>query len=316
MNLVVGETRPLQVVDANGAAVHGLTWVVTDPTVASLSADDPPVLTALAPGHVTITAGDGSADVTVYAAALAPGTVIWSNPGDGSGVQNIVPAVPSSTGVADVFAFQASGNVQAIASDGTVAWTANLGSPYATAIPDFQGGLVINDGHSITKLDAGDNLLVGPAHNHGGDDNVVGDTCAVHRDTHFRVMRVGTIAPRFRLATKELHYEQMEVEYWAIRHQPGFGHWDVGAGGARIPSRPWVAPRIFLSWQHLLQSHGSVGELMPKRSFLCLHQGGWRLRDAPSSVATELVRALLLLLCSLRVLSCCFPVLVVGRVEN
>jgi hypothetical protein len=31
----------------------------------SLSTNDPPILTALAAGHVTITAGTGSADVTV-----------------------------------------------------------------------------------------------------------------------------------------------------------------------------------------------------------------------------------------------------------
>jgi hypothetical protein len=83
--------------------------------------------------------------------------VIWSNPGDGSGVWSIVPAVPSATGVADVFAFQADGTVQAIRSDGTTAWTANA-SP-GESMPDFQGGLVVssvdpNTGLStITKLD-------------------------------------------------------------------------------------------------------------------------------------------------------------------
>ena len=152
MNLLVGSTRSLQALDVNGIPIHGLTWAVTDSTVTSLSTDDPPILTALAPGHVTITAGDGSADITVYSeAGLTPGTVIWSNPGDGSGVTKIVPAVPSATGVADVFSFQASGNVQAIASDGTVAWTANIGQ--ASAMPDFQGGLVVMDDYSIKKLD-------------------------------------------------------------------------------------------------------------------------------------------------------------------
>ena len=78
--------------------------------------------------------------------------MIWSNPGDGSGVQSIVPAVPSTSGVADVFAFQADGTVQAITSDGTTAWTATVGW---RAMPDFQGGLVTvgQDGSSIYKLD-------------------------------------------------------------------------------------------------------------------------------------------------------------------
>jgi hypothetical protein len=112
----------------------------------SLSTDDPPVLTALAPGHATITAGGGSADVTVSVGPLPIGTVIWSNLGDGSGVDWIVPAVPSPTGVADVFAFQHDGTIQAITSDGTVAWTTDVGQGEHlrtdSALADFQGGLL------------------------------------------------------------------------------------------------------------------------------------------------------------------------------
>ncbi len=135
----------------------------------SLSTSDPPILTAVAAGHVTITAGTASADVTVWAGALPLGTVIWSNPGDGSGVQSIVPAVPSTSGVADVFAFQNDGTVQAITSDGITAWTADVsgatggqppGSWPGAVLPDFQGGLVVlnydfnvNSISSIVKLD-------------------------------------------------------------------------------------------------------------------------------------------------------------------
>jgi hypothetical protein len=118
-------------------------------------------------GHVTITAGTASADVTVSAGALALGTVIWSNPGDGSGVSSIVPAVPSATGVADVFALQNDGAVQAIASDGTTAWTTDMSAytiPGGTGpaiwqvLADFQGGLIVYQACetpycSIVKLD-------------------------------------------------------------------------------------------------------------------------------------------------------------------
>jgi hypothetical protein len=134
------------------ATVTGLSWTSSDATVVSLSTADPLVLTAVAAGHVTITAGTGSADVTVSAVALAPGTVIWSNPGNGSGVDRIVPAVPSANGVADVFAFQDDGTVQAITSDGTTAWTADV-SQAERIIPDFQGGLVAIGQNSIWKLD-------------------------------------------------------------------------------------------------------------------------------------------------------------------
>jgi len=156
LNLVVGDTHTIQALSAAGQPVTGLTWTSSDPAVVSLSSDDPPLLTALAAGHVTITAGAASADVTVSAGALPLGTVLWSNPGDGSGVYSIVPAVPSASGVADVFAFQYDGTVQAITSDGTTAWTANVGWQ-ASAVPDFQGGLVAvkwdSDRGSIVKYD-------------------------------------------------------------------------------------------------------------------------------------------------------------------
>jgi len=152
LNLVVGQTQTIQALNASNQPVTGLTWTSSNPKVVSLSTDDPPILTALTAGHVTITAGTGSADVTVSYATLPPGTVIWSNPGDGSGVTNIVPAVPSATGVADIFAFQADGTVQAITSSGATAWTASLPSS-AAAVPDFQGGLVVAAPASINKLD-------------------------------------------------------------------------------------------------------------------------------------------------------------------
>ncbi len=158
LSMVVGDTHTLQALNSSGAILQGLSWASSATTIASLSTDDPPIITALAPGHVIITAGDGSADLTIYLGPSLPaGTIQWSSPGDGSGVSSIVPAVPSSTGVADVFAFQQSGNVQAIRSDGTVAWTANAGSPANAALPDFQGGLTIQNLNStpptIQKLD-------------------------------------------------------------------------------------------------------------------------------------------------------------------
>jgi hypothetical protein len=164
LNMVVGDTHTVQAVNSTGQPVTGLTWTSSDPTVVSLSTDNPPLLTAVAAGHVTVTAGSASIDVTVSAADLPLGTVTWSNPGNGSGVYKIVPAVPSATGVADVFAFQNDGTVQAITSDGTTAWTAQVGCPGSPvslpAVADFQGGLVAMQGDcntgsptSIVKFD-------------------------------------------------------------------------------------------------------------------------------------------------------------------
>ncbi len=67
-----------------------------------------------------------------------------------------MPAQPSTTGVADVFAFQADGTVQAITSDGTTAWIADVSNAFRApegALPDFQGGLVLAGQSSIWKLD-------------------------------------------------------------------------------------------------------------------------------------------------------------------
>jgi hypothetical protein len=153
MSMVSGDTRSIQALDSNGNPVTGLAWSSSNTAVATLSTDDPPIITAVAAGNVTITAGSGSADLTVFPGSLPLGTVIWSNPGDGSGVKNIIPAVPSSTGVADVFALQTDGSVQAITSSGSVAWTGNIGNTQNVGsdprnkriLPDFQGGLIVVD---------------------------------------------------------------------------------------------------------------------------------------------------------------------------
>jgi uncharacterized protein affecting Mg2+/Co2+ transport len=153
LNLMVGDTHAIQALSAAGQPVTGLTWTSSDTTVVSLSSDDPPLLTAVAAGHVTITAGTASADVTVssptdFPGGLPLGTVLWSHPGD---VDWITPAVPSPTGVADVFAFH-DGTVEAIRGDGTTAWTAYVGD--AQVLPDFQGGLVyLSSDGSLVKLD-------------------------------------------------------------------------------------------------------------------------------------------------------------------
>ena len=160
-NLVVGQTQAIQALNSSGQPVTGLTWTSSNPQVVSLSTDDPPILTALTAGRATVAAGNSSADVTVYSGSSLPlGTTIWSNPGDGSGVTSIVPAVPSATGVADVFAQNGDCSVQAIASDGTVGWTSNIGQPPQYSgntnpcnpfVPDFQGGMVIKSEISNTN---------------------------------------------------------------------------------------------------------------------------------------------------------------------
>ena len=156
INMVVGDTHTIQATNAAGQSVTGLTWTSSNTSIVSLSTDDPPILTALAAGRVTITAGAGSADVTVSALGgsgswLPTGTVLWTNPGSGSGVARIIPAVPSTTGVADVFALQNDGTIAAIKSDGTTAWISDVSAYVGNSSPnwagvraDFQGGLALS----------------------------------------------------------------------------------------------------------------------------------------------------------------------------
>ena len=152
-SMLVGETRTFQALDSSGVALTGEQWTSSDTNVVSLSTDDPPIVTALAPGEVTLTVGDATANITVYEGVTLPtNTVKWEVPGDGSGVNQITPAVPSSEGVADVFGFQNSGKVAAITSDGLIAWSADV-SAYPTRVPDFQGGLVLANTQNVKKLD-------------------------------------------------------------------------------------------------------------------------------------------------------------------
>ena len=157
-------------------------------------------------------AGTASADITVYVDSLPIGTTIWSNPGNGSGVSKIIPAVPSATGVADVFAFQGDGTVQAITADGLTAWTANVGPVIqnnGSILPDFQGGLVIDtwDGsaETITKFDG----LTGQVlSQYTVDSSTYGWSPVVHTDgTIFVVMDSGSGNNR-------------TTRWWALIQQP------------------------------------------------------------------------------------------------
>lgn len=91
INMSVGDEHPMQAVNAAGRRVMGLNWASSDPAVAGLSMDDPPVLKAVAAGHVTITAGTASADVTIWAGEMPEGTVLWMNSGTGSGAGRTAP---------------------------------------------------------------------------------------------------------------------------------------------------------------------------------------------------------------------------------
>jgi hypothetical protein len=151
VSMVLGETRTLDAFDEDGVPTFGAIWNTSDPNVVTRSSDDPPVLTAVGVGTATITAGNGSAEITVFAGPELPdGIVKWAVPAGGAQVTQLAPAVPSSEGVADVFAMNFNGQVQAITANGNLAWSSY--SSNGNIIPDFQGGY-IDAGEFIQKHD-------------------------------------------------------------------------------------------------------------------------------------------------------------------
>ena len=152
LSLLVGQTRTVSVTDSNGNALTGLEWSTSNASVVSLSSDDPPVLTAVAPGTAVVYVVGMPILVTVYAGtALPAGTPIWSVPTTGGGIfkQVLVPAVPSASG-ADVLVLD-DVSVRALASDGTPLWSTPVTrDSYSRIIPDFSGSALVTQPYSFT----------------------------------------------------------------------------------------------------------------------------------------------------------------------
>lgn len=116
--------------DSSGNALTGLEWTTSDPTIVSLSTDDPPILAAVAPGTAIVYVVGMPVLVTVYSGTSLPaGTPIWSVPrgNGGAGSVTIAPAVPSASG-ADLFTLDTSYTLTALASDGSTVWKAPAGT--------------------------------------------------------------------------------------------------------------------------------------------------------------------------------------------
>ncbi len=81
INLLVGQTRTITVTDSSGNPVTGLEWTTNNSGAVSLSTDDPPVLTAVAPGTAIVYVVGMPILVTVYSGTSLPvGAPIWSLP--------------------------------------------------------------------------------------------------------------------------------------------------------------------------------------------------------------------------------------------
>ncbi len=144
VSMLIGQTRTVSVTDSSGNALTGLEWSTSNPSVASLSTDDPPIIAAVAPGTAVIYVLGVPILVTVYSGtSLPPGTSIWSMPVSSSTLPPVaVPAVPSSTG-ADLLVLDDKG-LRALAADGNPVWNVPMTRGSSTQIiPDFSGSAFI-----------------------------------------------------------------------------------------------------------------------------------------------------------------------------
>jgi hypothetical protein len=162
--LGIGETIKLKLMDDLLHSISGATWTLSDNTLAQLSTDDPPVLTANNSGTLTITASSqgltGTSQITIGAlgAALPAGTVKWSLPPVSglSGNLRIMPAAPGDGTTPDLFSLETVTNgvwLRGMSASGEQKWytqiaggdgSQGLNAPdqLDLAVPDNGGGVV------------------------------------------------------------------------------------------------------------------------------------------------------------------------------
>jgi len=243
INMLAGTSRSIQALNASNQSVTGLTWTLSNTSIAKLSTDDPPIITAVAAGNTTITAGNASADITVLAGTTFPtGTVICSNPGDASGATTILPAVPSATGMADVFSLQQDGNVLAITSDCLIAWTAFVGTGN-NLIPDFQGGLVVANTQSINRLD-GITGQAYPAYTSASGSALT--TPVVHTDGTIFTVDGGTLVGiNPQTGQPKFHVQMDQSSFYYFDPGIASGYVSPGVCGAEIVGPPSTGSALY-----------------------------------------------------------------------
>ncbi|MGO9444242.1 MAG: Ig-like domain-containing protein, partial [Thiobacillaceae bacterium] len=160
VNMQVGATQQFTAVDDYGRPRTDAAWTVDNTGLASITTDSSPVLTALAPGTVTLTASvqGVSAQTQVNISTLTvllPGTILWSTPPvPGYSPTGLVQAVPSIYGPSS-YSLQGSSDgtstlVQGYTSDGQLVWEITLPALTGKPVPDGFGGLLATEACSAS----------------------------------------------------------------------------------------------------------------------------------------------------------------------
>jgi hypothetical protein len=173
VNMLVGETRQFAAVDELGRVRSDATWTVSDSTLATITADSSPTLTAVAVGQVTLKATVQSITAQIQlnilsGATLPPGTVRWSAPLlPGLTTRQIIQAVPTVGNTPDLYTHEVDSNgsttIRAFTADGLPVWQAGpipINFSENVVTPDGLGGVLVakttsSDGvfsHATTTL--------------------------------------------------------------------------------------------------------------------------------------------------------------------
>ena len=142
--------------DEQGRPRSDAAWTISDTSLATITTDSSPTLTAMAVGQVTLTANVQSATVQVQVnilggASLPPGTVLWSAPPvPGFTTRQIIQAVPTAGNTPDLYGISTDGSgnvlIRALSSGGLQMWQANASpsdvSPTVVS-PDGFGGVLV-----------------------------------------------------------------------------------------------------------------------------------------------------------------------------
>lgn len=137
-NMLVGNTRSVRLVGNVGQSVSGATWTTSDPTIVSITTDDPPQLSAIAQGTATLSASFGqlqaSMTLNVFSGQSLPfGTPLWSvAPVTGGSLTSLVPALPMNQGDPDIYMVDGETTLDALTADGQLLWAVNLASGPST----------------------------------------------------------------------------------------------------------------------------------------------------------------------------------------
>jgi hypothetical protein len=155
LNMVVGETQQFTATDDHGRPRADATWTISDTTLATITPESTPILTAVAVGQVTLTASVGSVSVQTQinilgGTSLPPGTARWSfAPASGFGTQQIVQAQPVNGGTPDLYCIETGPTtlVVALTADGQQMWSAQVSGDSTrgiAGIPDGNGGVIVH----------------------------------------------------------------------------------------------------------------------------------------------------------------------------